>query len=452
VKQEKELIKSDARDIALRAIESFRRKNAWPDYLLRAYIEKGLLSKNDSALARRIVSGVIQNRMLLDYYISYYSKPSLKKVHPTVLDILRMSVYQLVFFDKIPHNAIVNEGVRLTKKYSTPQAAGYVNAVLRKISTDVNEGKLTDVNVESEEQRLSVNYSHPEWLVGEFIDSLGAFETEKLLKINNSVDTTVYAQVNTLKVTTEKLLLSLKKDALNVEKHKWLDDCVVFSETPNISGLSAFKEGFFYVQNPASRLAVYAAGIKPGDLVIDGCSAPGGKAFASAITMKNTGSILAFDLKLRKIQEIKRGTARLGINIIKASMNDSSKPDERLIGIADIVLADVPCSGFGVISKKPEIRYKSEHSISGLPDIQKQILGNLALYVKPGGVLLYSTCTVLKRENEDVIGHFLDENKAFITSSFSLPGIGEVKNGKITLWPHLHGTDGFFICKLKRQP
>ena len=443
--------KSDARDIALKALEVYRRNRVWPESVLKSYIEKYAASKKDSALAWRIVFGVIQNLYLLDYYISSFSKIPLKKIHPTVLDILRLSAYQIIYLDRVPNSAAVNTGVHFARKYTNSKAAGFVNAILRKIAVNFDNNNLPKVEEKSDSKRLSIIYSHPEWLVSELIKSIGYEETEALLQINNLVTAKVFIQVNTLRASVADVLAAFSIEKIHAQKHQWLDNCIEIYDAHDITELSAFKEGLFYVQDPASNLVIAASGLKSGDMIIDGCSAPGGKAFAAATTMKNIGKIFAFDIKQNKISEIKQGADRLGIEIIKAQASDSAKSDDSLIKTADIVFADVPCSGFGVIQKKPEIRYKTAQSVSELPMIQSKILRNLASYVKPGGVLMYSTCTVFSNENEDIVANFVSENPEFAFEPFSLPHVGEVSSGMVTLWPQLHGTDGFFICKLRRK-
>ena len=440
-----------ARDIALKAIEAYRRKKVWPDFLLKTFFEKYNIPQKDIALIWRIVGGVIQNMMLLDYYINFYSNIPLNKIHPTARDILRLSFYQIIFLDKIPYSAAVNQGVELAKKYLNPSAVKFVNAVLRKTAKDKQDNCLPEVKADTDLEKLSIKFSHPKWLVDEFIRALGIDETEALLEMNNSDEVAVFAQVNTLHAVADDVFRTLKDNDIDVVSHEWLEDCFELRGAGDVTKLSAFRDGLVYVQDPASRLAIVASGVKSGDLVIDACSAPGGKAFAAAIAMEKCGKILAYDNKLSKVQEIKRGAARLGIDIIKASQKDSTETADELIGVADVVLADVPCSGFGVIRKKPEIRYKSKESIIGLPEKQLQILSNVAKYVKPGGVLLYSTCTVLKCENEDVVSSFLQVNSDFSAEGFALSETLNAPAGMITLWPHRNKTDGFFMCKLRRN-
>ena len=437
-----------AREVALKALGVYRRNTAWSDLTLSGLITSSGMSELDAALTTALVNGVLQNMALCDYYAANFSSIELKKLEPRVLDVLRMSIYQLVFLTKTPHSAAVNEGVALAKKYSNSRAAGYVNAVLRKVAKAAEDGELPEINGDPL-QKLSVTYSHPQWLVGQLIEVLGLDGTEALLKLNNSGATPITAQVNTLVTNVDETLYSLKSEGVDAEKHEWLDNCIFLRGAGNITRLDAFKKGFFYVQDVASRLAIIAADPKKSDFLIDGCAAPGGKTFACAIAMQNSGRIAAFDLHTARLRHLENGAKRLGINIIGVAKKDSSTPSEEFAGTADVVIADVPCSGFGVIHKKPDIRYKSEQETAGLPAVQKRILSSLSSYVSPGGTLMYNTCTVLKRENESVIEWFLSENGQFKPESFTLPGIGEVNSGMLTLWPHIHGTDGFFMCKLR---
>jgi len=439
----------NAREAALKALGLYRRNKSWSDLALGSVIKSAGLTPVDAALAAQLVYGVLQNMALCDHYAARFSSIELKKLEPLVLDILRLSIYQIAFLTKIPYSAAVNEGVALVKKYSNPRAAGYINAVLRKIAEAAAGSDLP--GVEGDRERvLSIRYSHPEWLVREIVNLLGHDGAEALLAANNANDTPVTAQVNTLLTDTDEAIRLLLADGVTASRHEWLENCVVMRGSGVITGLEAYKKGYIYIQDAASRLAVVAAGPKKGDFVIDGCAAPGGKSFATAIMTENSCSIAAFDIHSAKLHNLEDNAKRLGIHVIDSVTKDSSEKSDEFIGKADVVLADVPCSGFGVIRKKPEIRYKSEQDTAGFPDLQKKILNTLASYVKPGGVLLYSTCTFMRRENEEVIEYFLRENAQFTLEGYSLPGIDEVRSGMITLWPHINDTDGFFICKLRR--
>jgi 16S rRNA (cytosine967-C5)-methyltransferase len=439
----------NAREAALKSLSACRKNGAWSDAALNNILKKEALHQTDASLAARVFYGVLQNMALLDYYISAYSTVKTSKMEPLVLDILRLSVYQLVFLSKIPQSAAVNEGVTLTKKHSNPRAAGLVNAVLRKVAS--NLGQLPEIKGADECARMSIKYSHPEWLVKKFCGLLGAEGAEALLLADNT-EAAICAHVNTLKTSLPAVLHALEQDCVEAPAHPWLEHCVLLRGTGSIERLEAYSDGSIYIQDPAARLAVLAAAPKPGMVVLDACAAPGGKSFTSAVEMKNTGRILACDIHEKKLQRIQRGAARLGITVLETRVMDARLACEELKNQADVVIADVPCSGFGVIRKKPEIRYKRESDIEKLPRLQSDILSNLSAYVKPGGILLYSTCTLLPEENEGVVNAFLQEHRAFSPEAFRLPGpIGNAESGMTTLWPHMSGTDGFFICKLRRK-
>ena len=447
------IITMTAREVAFKALGDYRRdNNSKPIDFANNLSGKHKLPQRDRALTLRLVRGVLQNMLLCDYYISKFSTIKPTKLEPKVLDILRISIYEILFLTKIPSNSTVNEGVSLVKKHSNAKAAGFSNAVLRKIASAAESGSLPEVTSGSGDIRdtLSVKFSHPSRLVGQFYDILGETETESLLFFNNESERPIFAQINTLKTDLPGAINSLLSENVKASKHPVLEDCLALEYSGGIAKLESFKKGLLYIQDPASKLAVFAAGVKPGDCVLDGCAAPGGKSFAAAILMQNAGNIIAGDLRENKISLISEGAKRLGINIIKAEISDASVFNEKLANSADVVFADVPCSGFGVIHKKPEIRYKNEDDIRGLPEIQKNILANLSKYVKPGGTLVYSTCTLLKSENEDVISWFLEKTGNFSPLEFSHNLFGDSQGGKITLWPHVHGTDGFFICKMRR--
>ena len=437
-----------AREAALSAYCSYRRNGADPGEKLAALVSD--MPARDVALAKRVLTGMIQNTALIDYYIDCFSSIKPKKIEPLVLDILRLSVYQLVFMSRIPHNAAVDEGVKIASRNANPRAAGFVNAVLRGIAGAAERHEMPPVAGDGDESVLSVKYSHPQWIVREFCESFGADGAEALLRANNADDVPVTAQVNTLLTDADEAVRALEADGVTVRRHGWLDDCLDMSGTGDVTRLDAFKRGYIYIQDAAARLAAYAAGPEPGMFVIDGCAAPGGKSFASAIMMGNKGRIAAFDLTAEKLRRIDGGARRLKLGIIEAVHRDAGARNGDYRGGADIVIADVPCSGMGVIRKKPEIRYKSERSLDGLPEIQKRLLQSLSAYVKPGGVLLYSTCSLLTRENREVVDWFLENNSEFNKETFTMPHIGEIKDGCCTLLPHIHGTDGFFICRMRR--
>ena len=432
-----------ARVTALSALIACRKQGAWADGVLKEYIARDKLDRRDAALASRLCYGVLQNRMLLDYHIQTLLTGSIRKLQPVVLDILRLGLYQILLMDKIPVSAAVNEAVEQGKRYANRSAAGLINGVLRRA---VRERELMQAP-----QDLSVRYSHPGELVALLTDSVGENEIEALLASHNEpAQTTI--QVNTLVTGDDDVLQALKEAGAEASHHPWLRHAYYISGFGNLEQIPLFREGGFFVQDPAARLAVEAAGLRPGMTVLDGCSAPGGKSFAAALAMENRGRIYSCDIHEHKIELLRKGAKRLHIDIMKPMLQDASKPVEGWRDAMDAVIADVPCSGFGVIRKKPDIRYKDLTELSKLPEVQKRILNQLSAYVKPGGVLLYSTCTILKRENEAVVQWFLENHPEFSLEAFPLPdGLPARTEGMLTLLPSIHGTDGFFIAKLRRS-
>lgn len=440
----------DAREVAMLTLNACQRQGGWSDGVLKKQLAAAGLDGRDAALATQLCFGVLQNQMLLDFYLSKFSNIPLKRMEGKVVQTLRLGAYQMLFLDKIPHSAAVKTAVDLTRAHcKNPRAAGMVNGILRNLARSLNS--LPTIPQTDQVSYLSTLYSHPEWLVKEFILTLGAEETARLLAINNSQPPTS-VMVNTTRTAAAELTAALEAQGVEVRRHPWLKDCLLLSKTGDLERLSAFREGLFYVQDPASRLAVQAAGPRPGMRVLDCCAAPGGKSFAAAIQMENQGEIVSCDLHPHKKKLIQAGADRLGLDIVAPMIADGRKFRPEWEGAFDVVLVDAPCSGLGVIRKKPDIRYKDPEPLKELPAVQLDILTNAARYVRPGGVLLYSTCTLLRRENEEVVQAFLERSPAFKPRTFTLPGpIGAVPPGMITLWPHSKGTDGFFLCKLYKR-
>lgn len=440
----------DAREAAMLALNACQRQGGWSDGALKKQLSAAELSGRDAALATQLCFGVLQNQMLLDFYLAKFSNIPLKRMEGKVVQTLRLGAYQMLFLTRIPHSAAVNSAVALVKAHcKNPRAAGMVNGILRSMERSLQN--MPVIPQGDPVAYLSTLYSHPEWLVKEFILSLGEEETAQLLAADNSQPPTA-VMVNTTRTTVEALKAMLEADHVEAEPHPWLENCLLLSRTGDLERLEAFQQGLFYVQDPASRLSVLAAGAKPGMRVLDCCAAPGGKSFAAAIAMENQGEIVSCDLHPHKKKLIQAGADRLGLTIITPKTADGKvfRPEwERAF---DLVLVDAPCSGLGVIRKKPDIRYKDPAPLADLPAVQLDILRNAARYVRPGGTLMYSTCTLLYRENGEVVETFLAENKAYKAETFTLPGpVGPVQSGSVTLWPHRHGTDGFFISKMRRE-
>lgn len=441
--------KGSARETALLVLERARRAGAWSEDALSAEMSRAGLDSRDAALSSQLCYGVLQNRSLCDFYIDCYSSVKTTKMEPKLLDILRLSVYQILLLDRIPDFSAVSEGVALCKKSGLSRAAGLCNAVLRRICE--NKNALPEIPGEGTPENLAIRYSHPQWLAEEMTKRLGLDGAENFFAANNT-PTPMTAQVNTLKISADELSERLADRDVEVQKHPWMPDCLNLRGTGELSRLDEFRDGLFYVQDAAARLAVLVSGVAPGMEILDCCAAPGGKSFAAAIAMKNTGNIISCDINAKKLPRIDAGAKRLGIDILKTSAADARKTNEDFNSRFDVVFADVPCSGLGVIRKKPEIRYKTREELARLPEIQLDILKAAAKCVKPGGTLVYSTCTVLREENEQVISEFLNSTAEFTPQSFKLPFSAEPPEmSMLTLWPHINDSDGFFICRLGRS-
>ena len=433
-----------ARETALDALIACRKDGAWSNAVLKEYILRDRLDSRDAGLATRLCYGVIQNRNKLDFYLKQLLKGKLKDLQSVVRDILHLGLYQIYELDKIPDSAAVNESVRLAKQYSkNPKAASLVNGVLRNAVR--TKGQL------AEPTSYADKYSHPDELISLLKANLPKGTLEPMLIANNAAPQTV-VQVNGLKTTTQALAEHLAGEGVSAQPHGWMENCLVLSGTGSIEQLPSFREGLFYVQDPASKLSVLCAKVPENAKVLDCCAAPGGKSFATAIAMQGTGSITSCDVHEHKVGLIRNGAERLGLTNITARQQDATAFVSEWEDQMDVVIADVPCSGLGIIRKKPDIRYKDLTEMAELPALQLQILTNQARYVKPGGTLLYSTCTILRRENEDVVKAFLETHPDFETEPLDLPEVfPENTSGMLTLIPGQHDTDGFFICRLRRK-
>ena len=432
-----------ARETALNALIACRKEGAWSNGVLKDYIKRDKLDSRDAALATHLCYGVIQNRQKLDFYLKQFLTGKLNNLHPVVRDILHLGLYQMKELDKIPVSAAVNESVALTKKYNkNPKAASLVNGVLRNAARSQWQ----------EPTSYADKYSHPDALISLLKANLPKGTLEPMLIADNAApETTV--QVNTLRITMEDLQKRLESEHVNACPHSWMENCLVVSGTGSLENLPSFKEGLFYVQDPAAKLSVLCAKLPKEDIrLLDCCSAPGGKSFASAIAMGGKGTITSCDVHAHKVGLIENGAQRLGLTNITARQQDATAFVPEWEEAMDAVIADVPCSGLGIIRKKPDIRYKDLEELKALPALQLAILENQARYVKKGGVLIYSTCTVLKAENEDVVSAFLEKHKDYSVEPLELPNVF-LKNetGMLTLIPGQYDTDGFFICRLRRN-
>ena len=422
-----------AREAALASLQKMK-SGKYSNLEVNSTLTKTELSGPDRGLYTALVYGVIERVMTLDAVVKKYSKTPLEKIDPKALAALRMGIYQLSFMDKIPDHAAVDESVTLAGK----KAGGFVNAILRSFLRD--EKKLPLPKVGSEEY-LSVFYSVPREMCSRFVSWLGYERAEKVFAafLENEKIT---LHVNTLKVTVEEAC-----ERLHAEKSALVPDCICVNSFEGVA--EGIEKGLWFVQDEASALCAYVLGARPGETVIDTCACPGGKSFATAVNMKNEGTLRSFDIHENKLSLIRSGAEKLGIDIITAEKRDARKPDEALYEAADRVLCDAPCSGLGVIGKKPDIKYKDISSIDNLPSIQYDVLLGAARYVKRGGTLVYSTCTLNPAENFSICERFLKENSDFELFPFEYKG--EKCSGSLTLMPDSDGTDGFYICKMIRK-
>ena len=435
-----------ARETALNALIACRKEGAWSNGVLKDYILRDRLDRRDAALATRLCYGVLQNRNKLDFYLKQLLTGKIKDLHPVIHDILHLGLYQIYELDKVPDNAAVSESVDLAKKYCKKQrfAPGLVNGVLR--SAVQTKGSL------KEPKSLEDIYSHPWPLISLLRDYVGRDRIEMMLRANNDTPATVI-QVNPLKTTAGELTEKLQTEGVTAQPHGWLKDCLVLSNTGALEQLHSFKEGLFYVQDAAAKLSVLCAEIPAEDLnILDCCAAPGGKSFAAAMALGGKGHITSCDVHAHKTGLIANGAQRLGLTNITARQQDATQDVPQWHGRMDVVIADVPCSGYGIIRKKPDIRYKNPADMADLPRLQLQILKKQAEYVKPGGLLLYSTCTLVRAENEGVVEAFVAEHPEFTAEPLPLPdNFPKNESGMLALVPGEYDTDGFFICRLRRK-
>ncbi len=434
-----------ARETAMNVLIASRQEGGWSNTLLKTYISRDKLDKRDAALATRLCYGVLQNRYKLDFYLQPLLTGRLKDLHPVIRDILHLGLYQMYQMDKVPQSAAVNESVDLAKKYCKGQrfAPGLVNAVLRKAAD----------TAPAEPTAWQEKYSHPQVLIDLLKSYVGKERIEPMLKANNEVPDTV-VQVNILKTSLLELTNILQQEGVSVRPHGWMENCLVLSGTGNLEQLPSFRAGLYYVQDAAAKLSVLCAGLSgKGNLrLLDCCAAPGGKSFAAAMAMEGRGEITSCDIYGHKTKLIAAGAARLGLSNLQVRQLDATELVPEWENRMDAVLCDVPCSGFGIIRKKPDIRYKDMEQMAGLPALQQQILENQARYVRPGGVLLYSTCTLVRAENEGIVEAFLESHPDYSLEPLPLPEpFPDNTTGMLALVPGQYDTDGFFIAKLRRK-
>lgn len=434
---------------AFKVLLAVERDGAYSSIALNNSIKENKLNALDASFMTSLVYGTLEKKLTLDYIINQYSKIPLKKIELETKLILRMGILQLLFMDKVPESAAVNESVKLAKKQKLQKSAGFINAVLRNITRAEIKYTLPDKN-KNKAFYYSIKYSCPEEIVKLWIDSYGEENAAGILK-SLFGRPALYAAVNTLKTTPEKLIKELEAENVKADISEIDENAVLIRGTGSIENLKAFKEGKFYIQDISSQLCVKALNPKPRDIMIDVCSAPGGKSFTAARYMKNRGKIFAYDIHPHKLKLIDKTAERLGINIIFTDVRDAEN-DKRELPLADKVLCDVPCSGLGIMSRKPEIRYKENLFNPELYKLQYNILCNSSRFVSYGGILIYSTCTLNPYENNKNAERFLEEHKDFEPYKIDLNVNRTIdeKENMVTIFPHNNPCDGFFISAFRR--
>lgn len=420
------------RQTAFQVLNRIERGNAYSNLVLDAQLKQsdGIES---TAFVTALVYGVTERKITLDYILSAFLRQPIQKLRPEVLTVLRMGVYQLKYMDKVPASAAVNESVKLVKKNGCAYAAGLVNSVLRKIAAS----EITYPDKSDFVKYLSIRYSCPPSLVSHYIHDYGEENAEGILSSSVGAVETIL-RVNTLKTDTEHLREILRAQGFETELGM-LKNTLTVKSGGAISACKAYTDGLFHVQDYASAYCVEALDLQQGQILADVCAAPGGKTFTAAQILENRGKIYAFDLYPQRVHLITDGAKRLGISILDAVPHDAAEPNPKLFGIADRVLCDVPCSGLGTIRRKPEIRYKDLAFVDNLTELQYNILINASKILRQGGILVYSTCTLNRAENDAVCDRFLKEHPDF-------ERLGDYR----TLLPHKDGTDGFFFARFSR--
>ena len=421
---------ANPRKLAVKALLKIEKDNAYSNITLNSFLKETELEKEDKAFFSALVYGVLDRKITLDYVLSSFMKTPLKKTAPFTLNALRVGLYQIMFMDKIPDSAAVNETVKIIKSSKESRSAGFVNAVLRSaIRSEIELPKGESA------KDLSVRFSCPEWIVESFINDYGKENAVKLLEESLNAPP-VTLRVNTVKITSYELILKLEDMGITAKKGE-IPDSLIIEKGMDISSNPLYKQGLFYAQDYASQKAVSVLSPKPGSRVLDLCAAPGGKSFTMASIMENKGEIISCDLYEARVGLIEKSAKRLGLDIINPIVNDATVYNEDL-GEFDYILCDVPCSGLGVIRRKPELKYKTQSDFCELEEIQQKILCNAVKYLKKGGKILYSTCTLRQEENEKLVICLQKEyNRLNLKYEH-------------TFMPHIDNTDGFYCALFEK--
>lgn len=441
-----------ARDTAVKIVYRVLREGAYSNIALRQGLDESGLGRLDKALITEIVNGTLRNLTRIDWVKSQFIKKN--KIEPWIEDIIRCGIYQLLFLDRVPDSAVCNESSELARNHGHEGTVKFVNGVLRNISRNKEKLEYPDKDKDAVKY-LSVFYSHPEWIVEKWMKDYGRRFTEELLKANNETPAFTI-RCNRLKTSKQILMTMLSEEGIDCSDGSFNPEAIYIRGTSAIEEKTSFKKGYYQVQDESSMLVAHIMDPKPGEIILDMCSAPGGKTAHIAELMGNQGEIVARDIHKHKLKLVEENCSRLGVNIVRTELYNGMLLDEGSIGKFDKVLLDAPCSGLGVMRRKPDIRWKKEPAnYSELAKLQRNMLELASKYVKPGGTVIYSTCTINKTENIEVVKDFLYDNQQFQISSITgqIPeelACESTNTGYLELFPNTHGTDGFFIARMKR--
>jgi 16S rRNA (cytosine967-C5)-methyltransferase len=443
------------RAISLDLLNRVEKTDRHPDDLLSDYFKRYRhLTSIDRAFLTELTYGVLRWRGKLDWIISHFTNLPFEKIEPEILNILRLGLYQIFFLTKTPVSAAVNESVELAKKIRGKGGGGFVNGILRSAIREKETIPHPDKNQDSA-LYIAITQSHPLWLVQRWIEELDAEEALKICKANNRIPP-LTLRTNTLKIRREDLIDKLKEKGLKSAPTSFSDDGILLSDGPPTSELPFLNEGLFSIQDEASQLITFILDPKRGGKVLDACAAPGGKTTHIAQKMENQGEIYAVDLRQEKLKQVRQRCERLGIRIVRTEIGNAVNTLPVPGGVKfDRVLADVPCSGFGTLRRNPDLKWRRKREdIERLSQLQFSILKNLSGYVDEGGLLVYSTCTVFREENEDVVERFLSEQKAFKVDSLVeiLPEKCHlfIRNRYFKTFRPVGELDGFFAARLRK--
>ena len=446
----------NVREVVLDILLELSKQNEYSNVLIGAVLEKyDYLDGRQKAFIKRVSEGTVERAIRIDYVLNRFSSVPVNKMKPLIRELLRMSCYQILFMDSVPDAAVCNEAVNLAKKRGFRQLQGYVNGVLRTLAREKDRIGYPDRNTAYHDY-LSVYYSMPLWLTEHLCAAYGDGQCEKILRaFMDRGAVSIRFQESVGEQERERLIAAWRKEGVTVRRSTWLPYAAKVEKTEGIRRLEGYAEGAFAVQDISSMLVVEAAGIRKGDTVIDVCAAPGGKALHAAAKLNGTGRVIACDISPRKTDRIRENRDRMRAGNVSVLERDARIRDGQLVGQADVLLADVPCSGLGVIGKKQDIKYRvSPESMKQIVILQKEIVSNVISYLKPEGTLMYSTCTMNPAENEEMTDWICREyDMETVSMAQEMPDAlrKEADKGWIQLLPGIHGTDGFFLAKLRRK-